>query len=412
MNLGALFTSIGDAGSQAADAKMKADQFKLDQLMTQLGIKQGQAQLEETQARTKKLGQPVPTEADKIQQTVDAVEKSLGRKLTDEEKQRYLGVAAPPPPKAPNITNEFEAWREAFKARMGRYPTDLELDAHKKSEQKAAAPAKPSKTVTYDPSGHLRTAWVDPTTGEVSAWGPLAEAKSGIYHYKDDETGNIIEVPTYKPGVKPGTIRMTEEARKAWEEQIEGKDTHATRPLSKPTTPMGTPTGQSGAGKVIGHTSPRDVVGLKDAVKSAQAGYTVWQKANENANLKSPKGDLAIIYDAVRSSVEGAGRMTNAEIDRQIKSGSLGDKWQRSISMAYDGTLPDKQRQENLDVIRNAWDAKAKTARESWKSLYKDREMPAFIKGDPTSEKQTGGSGAPPPGAKITSLDDFLKEKP
>jgi hypothetical protein len=147
-------------------------------------------------------------------------------------------------------------------------------------------------------------------------------------------------------------------------------------------------------------------------VKSAQAGYTVWQKANENANLKSPKGDLAIIYDAVRSSVEGAGRMTNAEIDRQIKSGSLGDKWQRSISMAYDGTLPDKQRQENLDVIRNAWDAKAKTARESWKSLYKDREMPAFIKGDPTSEKQTGGSGAPPPGAKITSLDDFLKEKP
>jgi hypothetical protein len=49
MNLGALFTSIGESGAQAAEAKMKADQFKLEQLFQKLGLQQAQQNLQSGQ---------------------------------------------------------------------------------------------------------------------------------------------------------------------------------------------------------------------------------------------------------------------------------------------------------------------------------------------------------------------------
>jgi hypothetical protein len=423
MNLGSLFTSIGDAGSQAADAKLKTDQFKLEQLFSQLGLKQGQATLDETLARTKKLGQPVPTEADNIQQTVDAVEKALGRKLTDTEKQNYLGIAPTPPKPVKEPTNKEEMWYEAFIRENKRPPSVQEIEARQKSEQKAASPSKPSKTVTYDPSGHLRESWVDPATGKVSAWGPLAEAKAGLYHYKDDD-GNIHEVPTFKPNVKPGEIRMTDEARKVWDEELHGQDHYARAPVKnkEKTTNQGpkltsadtkTPTPSSGGGRIIGNAGPKDTMDVKGSLKETKQAYASYLDAMKNVSDGGSKGQLALAIAAARSSVLGAGRLNLAEIKMQMEFGSYGRKWQRAMELATEGKLPQADVDEFLAVIKNSWQSKAEVTRGLWKDQYKDKAMPSFLNvpDTPKGTATPGAAGAPPPGAKITSLDDFLKEK-
>jgi hypothetical protein len=155
MNLGSIFTAIGDSGSQVAEAKMKADQYKIDQLFNQLGLKQGQAQLEETQARTKKIGAPVPTPAEKMQQDIEGIEKVLGRKLTESEKSLYLGVSQPAAaPKTPPITNKLEAWRAAFIQEHKREPTTAEIEGFDQKE-------RPDKAVKVSMTGDIATQVTD-----------------------------------------------------------------------------------------------------------------------------------------------------------------------------------------------------------------------------------------------------------
>lgn len=381
MNIGALtgaLQGVGEAGGQVAQGKLDAQAAKLKALLDSLKMQEGTVNLEETKERLRRLRLSPDSEESRVQQQVGAIEKALGRKLTEEEKKTILGLPGLSPQK---ITNEFEAWREAFKTRTGRYPTDEEIEAHHRAEQKPGAGSKPVKDNTYDPSGHLRTAFLDPNTGEVVAWGPLVPEKEA-FHYYTDEQGQVhaVQMPTTRP-VTPGEIRQTDKAAAQWE-QIAPKE-HKPLP-TKMDKSTGTKPGATGGSKgdVIGQTTPKYSPPLAASLKSAQAGYKNWTKAMLDSQYHTPKTDLSIVFSAVRAQVEGAGRMTNTELDRELKAGSFGDRFKRWYEGATAGTLPDDQRQDLINVIRDSWLASAETARAAWDSDMKGKEMPIYIKAD------------------------------
>src|SRR6266850_5377633 len=145
MNLGPLFQSIGETGNQFADAKKLVYEQKMKEIFDKLGIKREQTEESEREERLRRLKLQPDTEEAKIQQQIDSamsVAKKYGIQVKPEDIRSMLGFPAAPQPQ--KITNEFEAWRESFKDRMGRYPTDLEIEAHHKTEQKSPA-ARPTK---------------------------------------------------------------------------------------------------------------------------------------------------------------------------------------------------------------------------------------------------------------------------
>jgi hypothetical protein len=306
VNLGSLFTSIGEAGSQAADAKLKADQFKLDQLFNQLGLKQAGTNLAESQERLKRLQAAPQSPEEEFQRKISAL-KSVLPNASDNDIREMIGLAPTPvPPKPQNITNLTEYW---IKNNPNGTPDQLRdfLVKQHTMEQKATTP-KLSKTNTYDPSGHLREAWVDPTTGEVSAWGPLTPEREA-FHYWTDEAGQIHAqaMPTMRH-IAPGEIRMTEQAKKQWDEQLHGKDSYAT----KLTTPTKKASGVSpeaskpGGGTVIGDTTPKYAPDLKDALKDSRSSYT--RPRRRTPSTEERKGNLQsfLMPCGLRSRVPGA----------------------------------------------------------------------------------------------------------
>lgn len=378
MNLTGLLTGIGQAGSDVAQGKLDAEQAKLKDLFDKLGLKQGQVNLQESEERLKKLqGNP---ELEKQTQLQAAFQKVFGRPATEDEKKWLFGFPAPTPQK-PSESDKTEADIAVVEKHLGRKLTETELQRYFKIAPPKEGATKLIQKNEYDPSGHLRFASVDPATQKVVAWGGLVPERQAFHYWTDTETGEIHATPM--PTMKhpnPGEIQMSDEAVKQWRE-LEGKEGFQTK-FTKPSKSAPSGGAPSGDATVIGHTSPKDTANLKDAMKQAQSGYTNYVSAQKNAALKSPKGDLAVVFAAVRSAVEGAGRMTNTELEREIKAGSLGQRWQRAYTQATEGTLPDDQRNDLVDVIRNSWSAKAGTARESWKTIYKDKPMPGFMKDD------------------------------
>jgi len=145
VNLGSLFTTIGESGNQFADAKMLAYQTRIQKLLDDLALKQGdlslkkgalgleegQASLDEIKERTRRLKLQPETDDAKFKQTLATFRSVFNREPTDQEKSVLFGLPAPQQEK---ITNEFEGWRAAFKERMGRFPTDQEIEAHHREE--------------------------------------------------------------------------------------------------------------------------------------------------------------------------------------------------------------------------------------------------------------------------------------
>jgi hypothetical protein len=370
-----LLQGIGEAGTQVGQAKLDANAAKLKELMDSLKMQQGGLDIKETQERLRRLKAQPSTPEEEYQQKLQMFRRVFGREPQNEQEKGILaGLQLQPQQK---ITNEFEAWREAFKDRNNRYPTDVEIEDHHKKEQRPAAGTKPTKENTYDPSGHLRSAFVDPNTGEVVAWGPLVPEREA-FHYITDEQQQVhaVRMPTMRT-VIPGEIRQTEKAAAQWAQIAPPEH----KPL--PTT-MKKSGGAAGNGKsdVIGHTATKYTPPLANALKSAQAGYTNWTKAMLDSQYHTPRTDLSIVFSAVRAQVQGAGRMTNTELDRELKAGSFGDRFQRWAKNASEGTLPDDQRQDLLNVIRDSWMASAQVARQAWESDMPDRKMPTYIMDD------------------------------
>jgi len=379
---------IGDSGNQVATANLAAQQKRIQDLFDQLGLKQGQATLEETVARTKKLGQPAPTETDKYKQTLDAFKNVFGREPNEEEKKVLFGL--PAQKQTPTASDEVSQIEKV----LGRKLTEEEIKAYfKLSPGKGAGQPKLIQKQEYDPTGHLRYASVDPTTQEIVAWGGPVPKHLAFDKFTDDN-GDIHVVPKDPIAkVVPGEVRMSKQAEDQWA-KIAGPDKQPFQnKIEKPKdgAKSGTPSSGVSGDRIIGHTTPKDAIGFKKSVTDAKNGYTTWIGAMKNAADKTSKGDLSIIFAAVRSQVQGAGRMTNAEIKQEIERGSLGDRWKRAYDYTVKGVLPDDQREELLGVIRNSWAASASTARQDWDQFYKGKPLPDYLKDD-SSLKDLGPS--------------------
>src|SRR5271166_253700 len=212
---GGALQSVGDAGNQIAEGQLAAHRQKIADLFAALRLQQGQAQMAETEARTKKLGTPVPTSAEKMQQDLDALEKILGP-LTPEQKKMYFGVLTPKP--EPTDDDRIAQIEKVLQRKLSD-PEKLQF--FHLSPPKAATPAKPIQKQTYDPSGHLRYAALDPSTEEVIGWGPLVPEKEAFHYYTDTTDGSIHRIPTpTQKMVVPGEIQMSDKARKQWEETL------------------------------------------------------------------------------------------------------------------------------------------------------------------------------------------------
>jgi len=393
MNLTGLLTGIGQAGSDIAQGKLDAQQLKLKELFDKIDLQKSELELKKLQ------GNP---ELEKITQAKEAFKSVFNREPSEDELKILMGFPAQKPAPANPVKTPFELY-------LAKNPNatydDWVADSRKEKE---VTPLKPKSTVTYDPSGHLRTAWVDPSSGMVSAWGPLAESKSGVYHYKDEETGNIYEVPTFKPKIDPGEVRMTKEAQAVWDNELHGRDTYPTKPVKNPkgtakSSSSGTPPASGNQGRIVGHTLPKDEENFKKSVQDAKDAYTNYINAQENILTGGSKGQLALVINAAKAQVAGAGRLTNAEIQNEISFGSYGEKFKRSMTMALDGKLTQKDQDELLNVIRNNWTSKAAPAKERWGAFYREKKAPSFL------EVPTENKGTPPPGATVITLDDFLK---
>jgi hypothetical protein len=363
---------IGEAGGQVAQGKLDAQAAKLKALMDSFKMQSETVNIADTQERLRRLKLQPDTEEDALSRRLAGYEKVLGKPLTPQQKEALI-LGTPP--------QTGETIEDAEK-HLGRKLTEEEMQRwYKIAPPKGPAGRAPKVDKTYDPSGHLRTAYLDPETAEVVAWGPLVPEREA-FHYITDTEGNVhaVRMPTVR-AVTPGEIRQSEKAAKQWEEIAPKEHKPLPKTMVKPT---GTAQGGTGAPKsdVIGQTAPKYTPPLQNALKSAQAGYKNWLASMKNSEFHTPKTDLAIVFSAVRSQVEGAGRMTNTELERELKAGSFGDRFQRWYKGATEGTLPDDQRQDLINVIRDSWLASAETARAAWQSDMPDKEMPIYIKAD------------------------------
>jgi len=133
----------------------------------------------------------------------------------------------------------------------------------------------------------------------------------------------------------------------------------------------------------------------KDAVKAsatARDAYSVLQTAEQGAKSQNPRAHLALVYAAVRSMVQGAGRMTQAEIMQEAKAGSYGQQIQRWATMAATGLLPQDQVQQILEVVRDNYEGKRQAAEQAWQYSYPDKTLPPWIR-----KKEEKQETAPPP---------------
>lgn len=136
MNLGPLFSSIGDVGNQYGGAKIQAAQLKLKQFLDSLKAKQETVSLDDMQERLRRLKLSPDTEEGKLQAQIGAIRnqaKSLGITLTPEDERAILGLPAPAAPQ--KITNLDEAWLKSFQEQNKRFPTTEEIEAHQQDKK-------------------------------------------------------------------------------------------------------------------------------------------------------------------------------------------------------------------------------------------------------------------------------------
>lgn len=160
-------------------------------------------------------------------------------------------------------------------------------------------------------------------------------------------------------------------------------------------------------GRVVGGKVPSDVTAAsRDALQAKNA----YDTAVTDAKDKTPRGDLAIVFHTVRSMVAGAGRMTQVEVLMEARAGGYGQRIQRWVQMATEGTLPDDQRAQMLEVIKNAYIGKAKNAAALWKQRGAGSALPPHLAEFDPGEASPNVGQAQPSGAPIKTAKD-LKAK-
>jgi hypothetical protein len=396
--VGWLARAIGDFGSQTGEASQinqdfaaKQQEMKIQAARQKIADLMAPLQVQEVQARLKELQQP-----------------------------KNAGIISTPGGGTAGVTYQDGKFAQqpltqgsdpnAAKAQI------LQLKASAPKELQEALQVL-SERAERDPDGAVQEALKavvsaaqrQQVTGRLVKGDPVPDKNSSTGYSRPmyDGQGNFVKmIPNI---VLPG---MTPKETEGWQVTTDGDGnvimvpkTTVTRPVGPGAratagAPQAAPSsggaapqnpGVPAGGRVIGHKdTPLD----RDAVKAsatARDAYAVLQSAEQAAVSKNPRAHLALVFDAVRAMVQGAGRMTTSEIAQEAKAGSYGQQLQRWYTQAESGLLPDEQVQQILQVVRESYEGKRQAAEQSWQYTFPDKPMPPWIK------KQEGSSNIPPP---------------
>ena len=122
-----------------------------------------------------------------------------------------------------------------------------------------------------------------------------------------------------------------------------------------------------------------------DAAKKAKPMVDVLDASEQymKEGKFTPREDLALIVRAVRAMNPGTVRLPNTELELELKAGSYGDRFARWFSTASQGTLPDDQRQDLMNVIRKETTTTATSAAQNWRESFKgtkEEEPPTYLR--------------------------------
>jgi hypothetical protein len=98
------------------------------------------------------------------------------------------------------------------------------------------------------------------------------------------------------------------------------------------------------------------------AARDTTEKQKIYQQAQGLLNDKNRQTDLELIFAWVRSNVQGAGRMTNTEIQQAVNAGSWGTRLQNAFSMASTGRLSPEIEKQYISDIKRASDVAQKTS--------------------------------------------------
>lgn len=366
--LGQLGADTGTAALELADQRRKDAAQRMEQARLGLSIKELQQRIAEADPVAKKA----------------MVEKALGRPMTNDELQRYFGIQPPTKLSAQTLLGPDGKPHRYLVDETTGVKTDLgqaEWSWSQKLTKGDVVPDKNSITgysrVMTDAQGNVAK-----TIPNVIIPGLTPKEMKG-YAITTDADGNVIAVPETKvtTPIVPGASGVATPS--------------SGTPSSVSSAPKASSPSQSiGGGRIIGQ---KETAVQKDAVKAAgdaRQASTLVKDVDANAEAAkrgNPRASLALVFSAVRVMVQGAGRMTQVELQQEASAGNLPQLFQRWYSMAVNGTLPPEQIDQITEMVRNGAEAKRQDAASAWQFAYPSRPLPPWL--EPPKDNKT----IPPP---------------
>jgi len=281
----------------------------------------------------------------------------------------------------------------------------------------------PEKT-TEELAHYLRVGeFPEPKATEVPAGGTLVDPRTGRVIYKSTETKpgqkSGYEVKSGPGGEAVGVIdhdrnkeisladaQNIPAAKKALDEYNTAVDTRERKAEEKEKRVEAFKINQQA--RAFANQETARVEGVaNDAAKKAKPMVDVLD-ASEAYMKKgefTPRQDLALVIRAVRAMNPGTVRLPQKELDLELKAGSYGDRFKRWYTTATEGLLPDDQRNDLMNVIREETTTTATSAAQSWRDAYCGRKSaPSYLKrfgGGQQLQAPTGGDEIPPEAAKL-----------
>jgi len=389
-SLGEFGSQIGQGHDIALDWRQREQAMKLAAARAKLEELLGPLQLEELRMRLKEMGEAKPEGVISTPGGGSAGLTFQGGKYGVQQLEPGMDKNAA---KA-QIAKMVEAAPKEYKPALQSYADSIDAgEDPQKALEKANALMGTSAT-------HQTV------TGRLVKGDPVPD-KSSITGYSRpmyDGLGNFVKmIPNIViPGLIPKETEGWQIATDADGNVYMVPKTTVTKPV--PPGTRATAGSVPGAGDVppgahaLGHKGETGIE--KDAVKAsatARDAYSVLQTAEQGAKSQNPRAHLALVYAAVRSMVQGAGRMTQAEIMQEAKAGSYGQQIQRWATMAATGLLPQDQVQQILEVVRDNYEGKRQAAEQAWKYAYPDKALPPWIR----KEEKKEDAVPPPPAGYI-----------
>lgn len=228
--------------------------------------------------------------------------------------------------------------------------------------------------IVYDEQGQPHTEVVKDANGKPFGGFKPEQVRivNGHYHYTDQVTGKVYDVPVttetktiFGPNVPEGKAPVSSQAPSLSSINASiaagnagSKKLNKKKPVSSqaPQVP--------GQGRVIGQTAglldKSDATQLTKLSEDANNKQQAYLNAKQSLEHPTATSDQELLFSWVRSNVQGAGRMTQAEFKQAANAGSFPLRIQTVIERAKTGKLPPELEQMMLADIKRSADTAQK----------------------------------------------------